>query len=401
MRRLIWILIVLIISVYLGLLIAKDPGIALFSYGHWSLEMPLWFAIVCFIIIIACIYCLIGFFSGVDKVLYRFKNWRSLKRKDKAYSKTTQGVRALLEGQWKHAEYYLTAGLTEPITPLINYLGLALAAHEQHAYDRRDKYIQKAKARSKDSAVGLDIMQARMLIDEGNREKATVTLNLVRNIIPRHPYVLKLLERIYVREGNFQQLLALLPSLYRASAIRREQFYFLEKRCYQELMRLTCFKSHSLQMTQDFWKTIPRKLKKDPIIIYYYVQKLNTSPEAIDEAYELINQVLKRHWDENLVRYYGLLNTSYVSKQLAHAEDWNRKYPEQPVLLLTLGRLALKCQLWGKARSYLVDSLKLSKIPEAYIEYGKLLEQLGDTDGALQSYREGLELSCNHLPRVL
>ena len=43
----IWLLIILIASVWLGLQIAEDPGLAFFSYKQWSVEMPLWFAVVC------------------------------------------------------------------------------------------------------------------------------------------------------------------------------------------------------------------------------------------------------------------------------------------------------------------------------------------------------------------
>jgi HemY protein len=50
----------------------------------------------------------------------------------------------------------------------------------------------------------------------------------------------------------------------------------------------------------------------------------------------------------------------------------------------------MRCQLWGKAKSYLETSLKLTPFTETYAEYGKLMEQLGDQRAAMQSYREGI-----------
>ena len=52
MWRYIWLLIILIASILIGLSIAKDPGLAFFSYRNWSVEMPLWFAAVGFLAIV-------------------------------------------------------------------------------------------------------------------------------------------------------------------------------------------------------------------------------------------------------------------------------------------------------------------------------------------------------------
>jgi HemY protein len=53
----------------------------------------------------------------------------------------------------------------------------------------------------------------------------------------------------------------------------------------------------------------------------------------------------------------------------------------------------MRCQLWGKARNYFENSLKLQASQETYIEYGKLLEVLGEQTAAVQSYREGLSMA--------
>lgn len=389
MRRFIWILIILIVSVWLGLLIAKDPGLALFSYRQWSVEMPLWFAVLCFIGILFIGYFLMHFLNRIDSAFYRFKNWRLLRRKHKAYSKTNRGLIELIEGHWKNAEYYLSEGIAESDAPLINYLALAKAAHERGDYDRRDAYLRKANAKTPHADVAIGLTQAQLQLNQGQFEQALATLGHLRQIAPRHAYVLKLLERLYIRLADWKNLLKLIPSLYRSRVITRDQSILLEKKAYQELLK-SLSTHHDEQALHALWYSIPRKLKKDPQIIYHYVCLLHHKPADTEEAYELINQTLKKTWDRDLVRFYGLLNTAYTSKQLAHAENWKKKYPNQAILLLTLGRLCVRCQLWGKARSYFEDSLKLEANAETYTEYGKLLEHLGDTSTAIQSYRDGL-----------
>ena len=64
--------------------------------------------------------------------------------------------------------------------------------------------------------------------------------------------------------------------------------------------------------------------------------------------------------------------------------------PQDPALLLTLGRLCLQNQLWGKARDYFETSLKLERHPETCAELARLLAGLGDTERSNQLFQEGL-----------
>jgi HemY protein len=138
MWRFFWFLVLLILSVWLGLKISQDPGYALFTYRHWSMEMPLWFALVAFFIFLFLFYGILRFFDSIDFSIYRFKNWLRWRRKYKSYSKTNRGLIELIEGHWKSAEYCLMEGIEQSDAPLINYLAAAKAAQEQQAYDRRD-----------------------------------------------------------------------------------------------------------------------------------------------------------------------------------------------------------------------------------------------------------------------
>jgi HemY protein len=104
----------------------------------------------------------------------------------------------------------------------------------------------------------------------------------------------------------------------------------------------------------------------------------------------LIRDALKRTWDDDLARYYGLAISSDVAKQLATAETWLKSQSHNPSLLLSLGRLSILNQLWGKARSYLESSLDLAPSAETYRELGRLLDLRGEEVLANECYRKGL-----------
>jgi HemY protein len=389
-------IIILFFSVWVGLMIAKDPGLALFTYNHWSVEMPLWLAVSCLILMMFIFYFLVRLFIGIDSSYYRWKNWLRWRRKNKAYSKTNRGLIELVEGHWRHAENALLEGIAQSDAPLINYLALAKAAHERGAYDKRDSYLKQAHDLAPHADIAIGLTQARLQFDQGQLEQALATLSHVKSIAPLHPAMLKLLQKLYIRLADWKALLKLLPSLRKAKLLTQDQLTQLELHVYQELLTMIANKSGRLESFNEFWATVPRWLQKNPHMIASFGRQLLRFPSTATEVEGLINRTLKKNWDTELVKLYGQLNTDDPKKQLSHAEKWLKLYPNQAVLLLTLGRLCARCQLWGKARSYFEDSLKLEARPETYVEYGKLFEHLGDMSLAMQNYRDGLALGASH-----
>jgi HemY protein len=93
------------------------------------------------------------------------------------------------------------------------------------------------------------------------------------------------------------------------------------------------------------------------------------------------------------VNVYGEIKPQDTLRQLKNAEEWLREHDNDPVLLLTLGRLSLLNGLWGKARSYLEQLLAHSPSPEAFRLLAEAQEQLGDREAALRCHRQGLLLA--------
>jgi HemY protein len=378
MRSFVVLLIIFLLSVFCGLKIAEDPGFAFFSYQNWSVEMPLWLAVVGLLVVFFFGYWLVQLVDGVDFSLYRFRNWRRLRKKTRSYSKTNRGLVELVEGNWQSAEDYLIEGIAQSDAPLINYLAAAKAAHERGAYDKRDAYLRTAHDVAPHAELAIGLTQARLLFEQGQLEQALATLGHLRTIAPKHKVVLKLLERVYVRLGDWQELLKLLPNLRKAKLLDAIELEIFEKNIYLELLHSGDAKKGGELSTRAAFRALPRKL-----MLPY--------PEAANELEVLLSRVISQQWNADAVRLYGLLPLTNPTKELTKAEGWLRKsYPDQAVLLLTLGRLAMRCQLWGKARDYYENSLRLEVVPETFVEYGKLLEKLGEHSAAITNYRNGL-----------
>lgn len=392
MRRFVLGIIILIVSVWVGLKIAEDPGVALFSWRDWSVEMPLWLFIFCFTLLMLIFYFVISFSDRMSQIFYRWKNWRRFRLKQKSGNKTGRGLLELIEGRWKLAENDLLEGVSQSDAPLINYLAAAKAAHEQAAYEKRDTYLRKAHDLAPQAVVAIGLTEVQLQMEQGQLEQALATLNHLRTVAPKQDVVLTLLKKIYIQLADWKNLLALLPLLRKRKLLTDEQADKLEQHAYEKLLDAAEKKAVGLSALQDLWRTMPKKSQTDARLIYCYTKQLLNYPEAAATAEELIYKSLRKSLNEDLIRLYGLLTTSNPSKQLTHTEKWLGTNDGHAVLLLTAGRLCMRCQLWGKARSYFEESLALKKEAETYLEYAGLLEQLGEHETAKQNYREGLKL---------
>ena len=72
--------------------------------------------------------------------------------------------------------------------------------------------------------------------------------------------------------------------------------------------------------------------------------------------------------------------------RIQQAEAWLEQHPSDPNLLLALGRLCRRQQLWGKARSYLEASLSVWASAIAHIELARLLTALEESEAAQRHF---------------
>lgn len=389
MWRLVIILIFLIASVWLGLQILHHPGYLLFVYGSWMVQMPVWFGILATLIFLMLFYLVISGFDRTKLLWVRIKNWWHIRKEIKLFSKTQAGLAALVEARWKKAEYLLLAGVNQSLEPLINYLGAAKAAHEQKQYDKRDRYIQKAYKVAPNAEVAIGITRAELELEDNQLEQAAATLNHLRQLSPRHPRLLKLLEKVYIRSSDWKSLEALLPALARGKLLTSTQMQSFEKNIYCELLRESSMQT--LQTVNATWEQIPRHMKKNPDVVCAYIKQLLKFPNSNNkEIEELIRATLKTTWHAELATIYSTLPFVNLNRQLVIANAWLKMYGEQPALLLLLGNLCARAKLWGKAKDYYQKCLAQENNSLAALEYGKLLESLGEKSEAMQVYRDNL-----------
>lgn len=390
MRFLITLLLILVATVAVAVLVLQEPGYVLIVYHEWSVETTLSLLIGALVASFILLYLLIRLLRNVWLLPRRMAEWKKARRRMRATVGTNRGLLALAEGNWAKAEKLLIRFAKESELALINYLGAARAAQKQNASMRRDLHLADAHHSMPRATLAIGITQGELQYAQGQYEEALATLMHLRSIAPKHGYVLYLLMKVHERMESWNELLKLLPELRRSGALDSQQADELEAKVHQQLFAAAATSQDAARL-RETWAHVPRELRQHSELIAIYVRQLIASGEGNGEGEEILREALKREFDPQLVRLYGLVRGADVARQLATAEGWLRHHPRDADLLLTLGRLALQNQLWGKARSYLEASL--GNVPQAdtYCELANLLHDLGEEERARELYRQGLQ----------
>ena len=285
--------------------------------------------------------------------------------------------------------------------PLLNYLTAARASYRLSEVDKMREYLGAAEDSEAQAGIAVELTQAEMKLHAGQYEQALATLVRARRNAGRHPYVLDLMRKAYLGLKDWSNLADLLPEMKKYKILSDEEFLALERTVYFKLLQGSAPGSEedAVANLQARWQIIPAKLRKDEAMGHSYVNLL-IQHGASDAAEKVILRFVKKEWDSEFVRLYGLLESSNPSRQLAQAESWLAANDRDTQLLLCLGRLSTRDSLWGKARDYFEASYRLEHSAEICAELGRLLYGMGEEKVAAAYFREGLLLSESALPEL-
>ena len=379
----------------LTLLAMQDRGYVLINVWGYTIESSLVTWLVLLTIGFFVLHFVLRLVTNIFRVPQDMKQWRRQRRQHLANQALLDGLVKLAEGDWKHAEKQVLRHINDSRVPMLNYLAAARATHELNQYDRRDRYLKLAGQNAPSTDVGVKLTQAELQLNQHQQEQALATLRTLQQLEPRHRTVLKTLANLYMDLGDWNSFVDLIPRLRKYKIFDSNELDQLERRAYLAL--LTSDPQMTEKQLADLWYRVPLQVQGNKQILLTYLRRLLQSGTT-DIAEPLIRNALKKEWDDELVRIYGVIDAADARSQLEHAEHWLKQKENNAFLLLTLGRLSLKNQLWGKARNYFEASIGAHGPPEAYNELAHLLETLGEKDLAMQYYREGLSRvpGCAH-----
>jgi HemY protein len=405
----------LLVTIVLALLLGTglafglqyDLGYIRVSFGNYLVETNFWVGLALLVALVVLTVMLIGLVRRLRNGTSVMSGWIVRGKERRARGRTTQGLLALAEGNWPRAKKMLISSASNADTPLINYLAAAQASFECGDHEAVDDLLRKAFESTPGSDMAVGITQARLQLAGNRVEQALATLLRLRKQSPRHSFVLKLLKTAYLRLEDWSELSKLLPELRKYNILVPAELDDLERQTWHNLLKKAASKCRkeqssnsaaSLDSLTSLWDQLPSSMRRDERTIYNYTNLLaDLGDEA--QAEVLLRKVLRNHWSDELVNLYGRVQSQTPDEQLLLAEKWLKDRPNNSELLLALGRLSLRNELWGKAREYFETSLKLQSKRETLAELNRLEAHMGHNTISTNLLMQSLE-NDNSLPRL-
>ncbi|WP_150047848.1 MULTISPECIES: heme biosynthesis HemY N-terminal domain-containing protein [Methylomonas] len=371
----------------------NDPGYVLIGFGHWSLETSLTVFTVGLVITFFILYSVFRLLG----VLLRLPGRLSKRRQNIKFNRSQEALIAGLfdaaDGNFESAEKTLIKHAANSGAPLLHYLTAARAAQSRGALDKRDEYLQKALEQSHEGNLTVGLTQAELHLSEQQFEQALKTLETLNEINPGHARVLRMMHQAYQHLGDWESLSKLLPSLQQHKILMEAEVKLLETQTYSSLLK-QAQREGNPDAIRRCWNDVPEHIRRLPGIANIYFAAMIAAGAGSEIEDQAIAQ-LGRHWDATLLELFSSIQSEGKEKRLQTAEQWLSVYPNDPVLLKVLGKLAHQAGQLEKAEQYLLKTLNKEATVGACHLLGDVLFDKGDKDRACDSYKRGLLLASD------
>ncbi|WP_225972350.1 heme biosynthesis HemY N-terminal domain-containing protein [Hydrogenovibrio thermophilus] len=374
----------LVIATGLTALALNDNGQVSMVWHDWVIETSLTFALAAAVIGFSALYLLMRLVINLWHFPAYWRNRRQLKRYSKAESSMAKGMIALEYGDWQLAEKQLVKMAKHSDSGLVHYLTAAKMAHNQQAFSRRDQYLAEARQRFPTDSVTIGLVEARLLMDS-EPDVSLVILNELHQQSPKNKTILAEYAHLLVKQEYWSRLEEILGEVKRFRALDKAEIQSLEV----QLLAGKVARAENPEALEQLWQSLSGRQQLKPAILAEFVeQRMGWGKEQ--GLAELIAKSLSKQWDDRLAYQYGRIELGPAYERLKKAEKWLSNQPDNPVLLLTLGRLACMSQLWGQARHYFQESLKLQPELETFHALAKCYESEGLETQAALTYKEAI-----------
>lgn len=373
-------LLCVVVGAILALSFMADSGYLLLMWHNTSIEMSLLLAAILWLLLTIAAFVVLEVLLGVLGLRALLNRWLTLRAYQRAQQYLNQGMVQLAREDYVSAEKLLVRSAKLSADPLVAYLAAVKAAQAQQATQRAEDYLNLIPTKHH---IAVQIARIRLWIATGQWEAAAARLKQIYPHYKKEFVISQLLLEVLLKLQAWSDLLEWLPILSKSPHFETVQQQALLHSAYAQsfsyMAKTTgrADKHQAFEQLQLFWQQLPRHHQRDTDIVYSYVQTL-INLACYDESARICYRVLSEQWHHGLITLYGRILHADPEIALQQAQQWLVIHPQNPALLLTLGRLCMQCHQWQTAKGYFEQSLALHKNPEVFAEFVRLLQHSND-----------------------
>ena len=393
MKALAWIIVLFAVAVGVTLFARYNTGYVLLVIPPWRIEFSLNLLLVALAVAFAAAYGVVRATSATMRLPRQVREYRLARRREQGRTSLLDALREYFAGRFGRAEKAAAAAIAAGEEPQLAAVLAARSAQELRAWDRRDRYLERAVGANPEQDVIRVVTEAELLLEQRRHEEA---LERLKALPRKHTAALRLELKAQQQVHRWERVAALAGELEKRGVFDAAQGEQIRRYALAEDLKRKALDTRALE---EAWRRIPQEDRRNRRLAVTGAQCF-IALGGCARAHEIIEEALATEWDAELVALYADCDGGNTVARIERAEGWLKQHPEDAVLLLTLGKLCAQMELWGKAQSYLDASVAVESTWSAHLALAQLNERLGNVEAARKSYRESLDLALAQLRAV-
>ena len=382
MRWLIGLILTISLGVGLAILMRFNHGNVAILWPPYRVDVSVNFAVL---VLLLCFFLLHFVLIATGKALdlpSRVRVYRMRQRSGAARIALRDSLLAFLEGRFGRAERLAQAAREDEELAGAAALLAARAAHQMHESERRNRWMELAEG-ERNSAHAESMVAAEFALDDEEPGQALLALEKFQGASSRHIHSLRVALRAHEQLGDWNAVLHILRHLEKREALSPSEIRSLRIRACSGLF---AHLGADAGVVRDVWRGL-KSAERDLTETHEAASAAFLRAGDQQQARKLIETALDREFSVALLRSYTALDEVPARERIEHAERWLEKYGDEGALLMTLGRLCMSAQIWGKAEEFMRRSLQRGASVNAHLAMAELLEVLERPQDAATHYR--------------
>ncbi|MEP6607515.1 MAG: heme biosynthesis HemY N-terminal domain-containing protein [Burkholderiaceae bacterium] len=386
-------LLALLAAVTALFLSANLGNIALFV-PPYRIDLSLNLALIALVLLLAAVYWTARVVQKMVDFPQQVRLYRARREEIGGSQALVETVKNFLEGRFARAEKSARAAQSSSSTAGIAALIGARAAHRMQEYTRRDEWLQSAELDRAIETARL-VTGAEMLTEQRQNDAALSAIARLQGEGRRHIHAMRIALSANLQAGRWDDALKAVRLLKKRNALHPIAARKLKHAIYRELI---VAQSHDPIALEAMWRLVPETERQLPEIALDAARLFNDSGANLGQlAIGTIVAALQKSpgdWDESarrLIDEYARAQVVPARDQLERVEAWLKLAPQGSIraaLQRAAGVICLREQLWGKSKTYLLESLGAERVPVTLLALAQLADAIGDRAEAAAYFKQ-------------
>ncbi len=383
MKALFWAVALALAAVAAALAARLNDGNVVVLLPPYRIDLSLNSLLLAALLLLCAVYWIARTVQKIADFPARVKLYRERRAEVGGLRALRDALRLLFEGRFARAERAARAAQEAPALAGLAALIGARAAHRMQESERRDEWLARAEADPQLNTARL-VASAEMWTEAREEARALDAIDALQSSGGRHIHAARVALAANVQAGRWEEVLKGVRLLAKRKALHEVVAARYKVLAWRALLAQ---RRHDPSALEAAWNRIPADDRRIPELALEGARLLNRAGRG-RAAGAAIEAALEGRWDERLLDEYAMTYDFPARERIERAEAWLQEHAGDPALLRCLGLLCLREHLWGKARTYLEESLRAKAHPATLLALGRLAETVGDEQEAARYFRE-------------